>query len=68
MALGAVGVEMTADEWRRGAVSHQGSWWDHWTGWLAKRAGTKVAAPTDLGSEAHPVLVEAPGTYVLEEV
>lgn len=60
----AVGVEMTADEWQNGAVAHQGSWWDHWTGWLAERAGTKVAAPTSLGSGAHPAIVEAPGTYV----
>jgi polyhydroxyalkanoate synthase len=62
----AVGAELTADEWQRGATPHQGSWWDHWTEWLAPRAGTRVAAPTELGSDQHPVLVEAPGTYVFE--
>lgn len=60
----AIGVAMSAEEWRSGASAHQGSWWDHWTAWLAPRGGKKVAAPTTLGDEAHPVLVEAPGTYV----
>ena len=35
----AIGVEMTADEWEKGAKSHKGSWWDHWTAWLKPRSG-----------------------------
>ena len=61
----AVGIDIDADEWQRGAEAHRGSWWDHWTGWLAKRAGTKVAAPDELGSDRYPVLCDAPGTYVV---
>jgi polyhydroxyalkanoate synthase len=61
----AIGVSMTADEWEAGAESHAGSWWDHWTGWLKTRAGALVAAPTELGSAAHPFMAEAPGTYVV---
>ena len=63
----AVGLELTADEWRRGAEGHQGSWWDHWTTWLAERSGTKVAAPTALGSDEHPPILPAPGTYVVAD-
>jgi polyhydroxyalkanoate synthase subunit PhaC len=62
----AVGVEMSADDWHRGATPHDGSWWDHWAEWLAPRGGAKVAAPKQLGSERHPVIVEAPGTYVFD--
>ena len=60
----AIGVEMSADEWHDGSESHRGSWWDHWTLWLKPRSGRRVAAPAALGNENHPVLVEAPGTYV----
>lgn len=61
----ATGVEMTPDEWHRDAVPHAGSWWDYWATWLAKRGGAKIAAPTELGSAAHPATIAAPGTYVL---
>ncbi len=61
----AIGETLTADEWEAGATSHQGSWWDHWTGWLATRAGTRINAPTELGDADHPALIEAPGTYVV---
>lgn len=54
------------DEWLQGAEEHQGSWWDHWTLWLEPHGGAKVPAPTSLGSKAHPVGVDAPGTYVLD--
>ncbi len=62
----AVGIEMSADDWRRGSTSHAGSWWDHWVGWLAPRAGTKRPAPAALGSTRYPALVDAPGTYVAD--
>jgi polyhydroxyalkanoate synthase len=61
----AIGQAMTPDEWEVGAASHAGSWWDHWTDWLKERAGTRVNARSELGSDDHPVLVEAPGTYVV---
>ncbi len=61
----AIGLTMSSDEWLQGASAHAGSWWDHWTNWLTARAGKKVAAPSELGSERHPSLVEAPGTYVV---
>ncbi len=62
----AIGETITPEQWEAGAEQHQGSWWDHWAGWLVKRSGSKVTAPKELGSDDHPVIVEAPGTYVLE--
>ncbi|MCY1283098.1 poly(R)-hydroxyalkanoic acid synthase, class II [compost metagenome] len=53
-----------AQEWKEGAKSHNGSWWNHWQGWLTERSGAIHAAPESLGSDAHPAGVAAPGTYV----
>lgn len=52
--------------WKQSAQFQKGSWWPHWGAWLAARSGKKVAA-REPGDSAHPVLAEAPGTYVLEE-
>ncbi|MEP1201034.1 PHA/PHB synthase family protein [Tateyamaria sp.] len=49
--------------WAEGAEFHEGSWWPRWGEWLKKRAGAKVAA-RDPGDSEHPVLCDAPGTYV----
>ncbi len=54
------------DEWLAGATEHQGSWWDHWAGWLEGHAGRLVNAPAELGSEANPPTIPAPGRYVLD--
>jgi len=56
----------SAEEWQAGAVTHPGSWWTDHAAWLGERSGELVDAPTSLGSEAHPVLGRAPGTYVRE--
>lgn len=55
-----------ADDWLAGASAKPDSWWTHWRDWLAARSGEMRPAPASLGSERHPPLVEAPGTYVLE--
>ena len=60
----ATGVEMSADEWMTGATVSGGSWWDHWTTWLAPRSGRRVRAPKLLGDADHPQIVASPGTYV----
>jgi poly(3-hydroxyalkanoate) synthetase len=46
------------------AVEHDGTWWEHWAGWINTRSGPLRAAPSELGSQANPPLVAAPGTYV----
>jgi polyhydroxyalkanoate synthase len=51
--------------WRDGASEHQGSWWEHWTTWIADRAG-KRTSPSPMGSVSYPVLSDAPGDYVHE--
>jgi polyhydroxyalkanoate synthase len=56
----------TAEAWLEGATRHDGSWWTDWIKWLGTRSGEKVKAPT-VGSETHPPLADAPGTYVLEK-
>jgi polyhydroxyalkanoate synthase len=56
----------TPEAWQAGAVTHPGSWWDDHVAWLAARSGELVKARATLGSEKHPPLGEAPGTYVME--
>ncbi len=54
------------DEWLEGASAHAGSWWDHWMQWLTPHGGAEIDAPAELGSDAHPAGVAAPGSYVLD--
>jgi len=54
-----------ATDWKGTAEFHQGSWWPRWTEWLAGHAGKMVPARAP-GSDSHPPLAPAPGTYVTE--
>ncbi len=60
----ADGLPEDPEQWLSSSVTHQGSWWPDWTAWATARAGAQVPAPTALGSEAHPPVGAAPGTYV----
>ena len=62
---GDAGEAKTAEEWRQGAAQHEGSWWEDWTSWLEPRSGGKVNPPS-MGSDEHPPIEDAPGTYVKE--
>ncbi|MFO1412976.1 MAG: class I poly(R)-hydroxyalkanoic acid synthase [Burkholderiales bacterium] len=55
-----------ADDWFARADSVPGSWWPHWSEWLAQHAGARHPAPKGAGSDAYPPLGPAPGTYVRE--
>ncbi len=55
-----------ADQWLESAESHKGSFWTDWVEWLKSRSGEQVVPPA-MGSEAHPPITAAPGTYVLEK-
>ena len=55
-----------ADAWMETADKVSGSWWESWAKWVGARSGDKVKAPKNMGSKAHPVLMDAPGRYVLE--
>lgn len=55
---------LTADEWVAGASEHKGSWWPHWTKWLAERSGKQIAAPKKAGNRNYKEIEPAPGRYV----
>jgi polyhydroxyalkanoate synthase len=63
---GDAGSATSAEEWRKNATEHQGSWWEDWTNWLGPRSGKKVAPPS-MGSDNPPPIEDAPGTYVKEK-
>ncbi|GLR83616.1 alpha/beta fold hydrolase [Bradyrhizobium iriomotense] len=54
------------DAFLAASEKRKGSWWLDWRDWLHARSGEDVDAPTSLGSRRHPVLAQAPGTYVFE--
>jgi polyhydroxyalkanoate synthase subunit PhaC len=58
-------VPRDADEWLAGATEVSGSWWEDWAAWAASRGGERQAPPP-MGSDAHPPLEDAPGSYVRE--
>lgn len=59
------GLPESADDWLAGAQRREGSWWPHWSAWLAQRSGARHRAPAGPGSAAYPPLCRAPGEYVL---
>lgn len=50
--------------WLETAEEKKGSWWNHWRAWLAPHVGKDVPARRKLGSNAYPVIEQAPGRYV----
>jgi polyhydroxyalkanoate synthase len=54
------------DDWLAAATLRPGTWWSHYTDWLAERCGELEPAPQRLGNDTHRPLVDAPGTYVLQ--
>jgi len=52
------------DTWLQGAQRHPGSWWEHWSEWVAHRSGPLHPAPRRLGTRAYPPIADAPGTYI----
>ncbi len=52
-----------ADDWVVSASEHEGSWWEDWAAWIELRAGER-RAPPPLGSQSHPAIADAPGSYV----
>jgi poly(3-hydroxyalkanoate) synthetase len=55
-----------AEAWLESTEENAGSWWEDYTSWLAERGGAEREAPKEPGGPDHPVLADAPGTYVLE--
>lgn len=57
-------VSENAEEWLSTAQSKPGSWWPHWSAWLASQAGTMVPARSALGNKRYRPIEPAPGRYV----
>jgi polyhydroxyalkanoate synthase len=52
------------EAWQKDAVTHQGSWWEHWKTWILDRSDDTIKAPDALGNSNYPPIHDAPGTYV----
>jgi polyhydroxyalkanoate synthase len=52
------------EDWLEGADFHEGSWWPRWESWLKERSGKQIKARKP-GDSKHPVLGDAPGSYVM---
>jgi poly[(R)-3-hydroxyalkanoate] polymerase subunit PhaC len=59
-------LSLNADDWRRTAIQHEGTWWQHWHRWLNEKSGALKRAPRSLGNDRFPITAPAPGRYVHE--
>lgn len=53
-------------EWLEGATNNEGSWWVDWIPWLEQQSREKIDPPA-MGNDDFPIIIDAPGTYVLEK-
>ena len=51
----------SADEWLSTATRHEGSWWPHWTEWLARHGSGRQVAARAITDGIEP----APGRYAM---
>jgi polyhydroxyalkanoate synthase len=51
-------------EWLASAQTISGSWWPHYSDWLAARSGQQHKSRPRVGRKGYEVLAAAPGTYV----
>ncbi len=50
--------------WLADATTSSGSWWPHYSSWLAARSGAERTSRSRAGRKGFEVLSAAPGTYV----
>jgi len=55
------------ERWLADATTHAGSWWPHWSAWLASFGGRRIASRSTLGGGNHNEIEPAPGRYVREK-
>ena len=51
-------------DWLSAAQTVSGSWWPHYSDWLAQRSGAQHESRAKPGRKGYPPLAPAPGTYV----
>ena len=57
------GSAADADDWRKAADKHKGSWWEGYAVWVGERSGPRVPVE-DVSSKTHGQHGPAPGKYV----
>ena len=55
-----------AKKWQEAQEKVPGSWWMDWIHWL-EEGNMPLVAPPSMGNKQHPILGDAPGSYVLEK-
>lgn len=58
---------MDPKAWLENAKEVAGSWWNHWSTWLAKQSGNKVAFTEKNDVVSRLAIGKAPGSYVREK-
>ena len=53
-------------DWLQAAGTVPGSWWPHYSSWLAERSGGEKDRPDTLGAKGFEPMEPAPGLYVLD--
>ncbi|MBC7693839.1 MAG: class I poly(R)-hydroxyalkanoic acid synthase [Burkholderiales bacterium] len=59
-------LEGNFDKWKETAQFFEGSWWNAYIERLVKHSGKEIPAQKKIGSETHPAIEDAPGSYVKE--
>ena len=60
-------LEDDPERWFSSATASPGSWWKHWSEWLARSGGAQVPAPREPGGGGYREIEPAPGRYVKEK-
>ena len=61
------GKYITPEEWLKSSTQADGSWWEHWTGWLDLQMTKMIEPPKfNISTNSNDKLTNAPGTYVFE--
>jgi len=55
-----------AEVWLESAKRQDGSWWGHWSTWLADFESAEPVDARQAGNTNYPALASAPGSYVLQ--
>ncbi len=53
-----------SEQWLAGSKEAPGSWWTHWSEWLAPMGGDQIAARKKPGNKKYQEIEPAPGRYV----